>query len=87
MPTGGKRVPDGTVSPCRCSAASHFPKRSAHAGKSGESSRAALTFVGRRRSRLNDRLRGDNSSKRAEGVPAFGLPVLSLILLVESFLF
>ena len=28
------------------------------------------------RSRLNGRLRGDNSSKCAECVPAFGLPVL-----------
>ena len=50
---------------------------------SGESSRAALTSLGRRRSRTQDRLRGDNSSKRAEGVPAFGLPVLFLIFLVS----
>src|SRR5258708_35023234 len=32
-------------------------------------------------------LRGDKSSKCSEGMPAFGLPVLSLIVLVESFLF
>ena len=31
--------------------------------------------------------RGDQASKRSEGMPAFGLPVLSLIFLVESFLF
>ena len=38
-------------------------------------------------SRLNDHLRGDKSSKCFEGMPAFELPVLSRIFLVESFLF
>src|ERR1700682_4660543 len=31
--------------------------------------------------------RGDKASKRPEGMPAFGSPVLSFILLVVSFLF
>jgi hypothetical protein len=31
--------------------------------------------------------RGDKASKRSEGMPAFGLPVLSLLFLIESFLF
>jgi hypothetical protein len=36
---------------------------------------------------LNDHLRSDTSSKRSEGVPAFGLPLFSLGFLINSFLF
>jgi hypothetical protein len=36
---------------------------------------------------LNDHLQSDMSSKRSEGVPAFGLPLFSLGFLINSFLF
>ena len=82
----GKRIPDGIVSPCRCSAASHFPKRSVPPGSRKNrplglqhSSAVCRTLSTQR---LNDNLRGDKSSKRSEGVPPFGLPLFSLAFLV-----
>ena len=71
---------------CRPCPRSIILKRTAHAGV-GKLVPCSFNIHPPHVLDLTPNPRGDQASKRSEGMPAFGLPVLSFIFLVESFLF